>query len=111
MQGTWHDVLDKDAVVVVKADTMQLLVKTTVLHKLKFKLDATRSPRRIDLTIAEGMGKGQKMLWIYKFAGGKLVIAYPLPRFDGGKLVFGQPRPKTFPANKAAGLAFLTLEK
>jgi uncharacterized protein (TIGR03067 family) len=111
MQGTWQDDLDKDATVVIEGDTMKLLVKKSVLYNLKFKLDASKSPKRIDLIIAKGMGKGQKMLGIYKFAGGKLVIAYPLPSFAGGKLVFGQPRPRTFPAMKGASNALLSLQK
>jgi uncharacterized protein (TIGR03067 family) len=112
MQGTWHDTSNKDSTVVIKGNTMKLMLGQAVLHDLTFKLDAGKSPRRIDLTIAQGMGKGQRMLGIYKFDGDKLVIAYPLPQFTGGKLVFGQPRPRAFPAMKGGtSFALLTLTK
>jgi uncharacterized protein (TIGR03067 family) len=111
MQGTWQDDVDKEASVVIEGDTMKLLSGKAVLSTLKFELDASKSPGRIDFTIAEGMGKGEKMLGIYKFEGDKLVITYPLPSFDGGKLTFGQPRPSSFPTGKSPRVAFLKLRK
>jgi uncharacterized protein (TIGR03067 family) len=112
MQGTWQDTSNKDSTVVIKGDTMKLMLGQAVLHDLTFKLDTSKSPKQIDLTIAQGMGKGQRMLGIYKFDGDQLVIAYPLPQFTGGKLVFGQARPRTFPTMKGGtSFALLTLKK
>jgi uncharacterized protein (TIGR03067 family) len=69
-----------------------------------FTLDATKSPKQIDITLADGPAKGKTVLGIYKIDGDTLTICNAGP---GGK------RPAEFKAPQKSGqtLAVWSREK
>ena len=69
-----------------------------------FTLDATKSPRQIDLTLGDGPAKGKTVLGIYKIDGDTLTLCYGGP---GGK------RPAEFATKEKSGhtLAVWSREK
>lgn len=72
--------------------------------KLKFKLDAAKEPKKIDLTVLEGDDKGKVVPGIYAFSDGKLRLCIN---------IFGDPtvRPKEFKTQEQDGVGFATLER
>jgi uncharacterized protein (TIGR03067 family) len=56
-------------------------------REMTFKLDPTKEPRTIDLTLTEGKDKGETSPGIYALEGELLKIAFALP---------GKARPTTF---------------
>jgi uncharacterized protein (TIGR03067 family) len=98
LQGTWKVVAGneggktltparvKGTKMVVAGDKMTVHEQETT-REMTFKLDPTKEPRAIDMTITEGKGKGEKSLGIYALEGDTLKIAFALP---------GKSRPANF---------------
>jgi uncharacterized protein (TIGR03067 family) len=67
-----------------------------------FKLDASKTPKTIDLTLTEGQASGQTIQGIYELQGDTLKICYSAP---------GQPRPKEFSAAEGSMQTFATWKR
>src|SRR5260370_40952238 len=90
LQGTWKVVAGneggktlaparvKGAKMVVAGDKMTVHEQETK-REITFKLDATKDPKEIALTITEGKRKGEKSLGIYALERDTLKIAFALP--------------------------------
>jgi RNA polymerase sigma factor (sigma-70 family) len=92
LQGTWRVVTmvtdgmpnvkehpDEEADAVVAGDTMALVAQPAgkKFFEFTFKLDETTKPRAIDLTVAEGRGKGGVAHAIYELEGDSLKLCFP----------------------------------
>jgi uncharacterized protein (TIGR03067 family) len=67
-----------------------------------FTLDSSKKPKTLDMTIANGPEKGEKLLAIYALEGDSLRICAAIP---------GGERPTEFRAGKEVELIELTREK
>jgi uncharacterized protein (TIGR03067 family) len=75
------------------------------VEKATLKLDLTKTPRHIDLTVSEGPEKGRTIKGIFKFEKERLVICIRGPEAgDKG-------RPKEFKTEAGSGLGIITLER
>jgi len=70
--------------------------------KIKFKLDATMTPRAIDITVSAGSQTDATMQGIYEFKDGELRICAK---------VFGNGRPKDFDAPDGSSSVLLVLKR
>jgi uncharacterized protein (TIGR03067 family) len=114
MQGTWittrvseGGVLAEDADIratklVVKGDTYTLTMGKNVLEGT-LKLDATKKPKQLDITLDKGPNAGKVVKGIYALKGGVLEVCLGQPGggrpedFDStveGQKVFTHQRPK-----------------
>jgi uncharacterized protein (TIGR03067 family) len=73
----------------------------SVLFEGTYKVDATKSPKQIDIVATEGEQKGQIAHGIYRIDGDKHEICYTMP---------GKERPKEFASEPGSG-AFLIVWK
>jgi uncharacterized protein (TIGR03067 family) len=73
--------------------------------KMTVTLDASKSPKQIDLAGIEGQGKGKKMQGIYKFEKGLLVIC--LRDQEAAE----KGRPTEFATEAGSGVGMITLER
>jgi uncharacterized protein (TIGR03067 family) len=73
--------------------------------KTSVKLDATQSPKHIDLVALEGPSKGTKSQGIYKLEKDRLVIC--MRDAEAAK----KGRPKEFSTEADSGLGLITLER
>ena len=73
-------------------------------QKFKFKLDAAKAPKTIDLIVQEGNDKGKVAMGIYGFDKGQLRLCIN---------IFGDPsyRPMEFKTQDKDGAGFATLER
>ncbi len=116
LQGTWQ-VIDLEANgekkpanefegwnIIIKGDEIWLEKPTGVDPKLKYKLDPTKKPKTIDLTVQEGKDKGKVVLGIYSLEKGQLRLCIN---------TFGDPsfRPKEFKTHDKDGVGFATLKR
>jgi uncharacterized protein (TIGR03067 family) len=116
LQGTWQ-VVDLEAngekkpaeeiqgwKLTFKNDELWLDKPTGSDPKLKFKLDAAQSPKRIDLIVQEGKDKGRVAPGIYALANGQLRLCIN---------IFGNPsyRPREFKTQDQDGTGFVILER
>jgi uncharacterized protein (TIGR03067 family) len=98
LQGTWKIVAGNEAgktlpparvkgtKMVVAGDNMAVYEQDTK-RDMTFKLDPTKDPKTINMTITQGKGKGETSLGIYALEGDTLKIAFALP---------GKARPTNF---------------
>jgi uncharacterized protein (TIGR03067 family) len=70
-----------------------------------FKLDASKSPKEIDLIALEGPQKGKSMEGIYKLEDGKLTICVR------DVAAAGKGRPKEFATEADSGLGLIVLKR
>ena len=70
--------------------------------RLKIKLDPTTKPRIFDLTVGEGVQKGNDMEGIYELKDDKLKICVK---------VFGKDRPSEFTSPDGSSVALLVLKR
>jgi len=68
-----------------------------------YSIDASQSPKTIDLDIKTGNDQGKKQLGIYKFEGGKLTVVVAMA---GSK-----DRPKSFKLEEGADVIEFVLER
>jgi RNA polymerase sigma-70 factor (ECF subfamily) len=114
LQGTWSLVtlemnglavqdnpLIQGAKIIVKGDTFTT-VSMGATYNGTFKVDATKSPKTIDMTYADGPEKGNTSLAIYELEGDawKLCIA-----------LTGKERPREFAARAGTNHALETLKR
>jgi uncharacterized protein (TIGR03067 family) len=78
--------VDKKTIKLTDKDDKQLWI-------LDYKLDASKKPAEIDMTVAEGQGAGKSSQGIYELDGDTLKICYGLP---------GANRPKDFKTKEGA---------
>jgi uncharacterized protein (TIGR03067 family) len=110
LQGTWKVVAGnesgktlaparvKGTKMVISGDKMTVHEQDTK-REMTFKLDATKEPRTIDLTIIESKRKGGTSQGIYALEGDTLKIAFALP---------GKARPVNFtPATGSFEMLFV----
>lgn len=92
----WKFVFDGDQAWIVKPE------QTT--DKCKFKLDAAKAPKTIDLIVQEGDDKGKVAPGIYGFEKGQLRLCIN---------IFGDPsyRPMEFKTQEKDGAGFAILER
>ena len=64
------------------------------IYERKMTLNASSSPKTIDLLITNEPGRGELMLGIYEISGDKLSICHSQP---------GRPRPQVFSSNRENG--------
>jgi uncharacterized protein (TIGR03067 family) len=116
LQGTWQFVgLEANAgkkppeetqgwKVIFEGDQMWIVKPSGTDPKLKFKLDPTKDPKRIDLIVQEGNDKGRVAPGIYAFTGGQLHLCIN---------IFGNPsyRPSEFKTQDHDGAGFAILER
>jgi uncharacterized protein (TIGR03067 family) len=69
---------------------------------LDYKLDPSKKPAEIDMTVAEGQGAGKSSQGIYELEGDSLKLCYALP---------GADRPKTFKTTAGAKENCFTLKR
>jgi uncharacterized protein (TIGR03067 family) len=74
-------------------------------RKKTYKLDATKSPKEIDITSLDGQEKDQTAACIYKLDGDRLTIC--IPYFTKDPSI----RPKEFKAGADDGIMVITLER
>jgi uncharacterized protein (TIGR03067 family) len=74
-------------------------------EKATVKLDLTKSPKQIDLTVTEGPQKGKTVQGIFKFEKERLIICMRGPE------AVEKGRPKEFATEADSGLGMLTLER
>lgn|ERR1043166_9495093 len=70
--------------------------------RLKIKLDLTTTPKLFDLTVGEGVQKGNDMEGIYELKGEELKICVK---------VFGKDRPSEFKSPDGGSVALLVLKR
>src|SRR5262249_62265273 len=70
--------------------------------KIKIKLDATTTPKLIDVEISGGSQKGSKFEGIYELKGNKLKLCVKIT---------GNDRPDKFESKEGDSVALLELEK
>jgi uncharacterized protein (TIGR03067 family) len=68
----------------------------------KFKIDATKTPKAIDITVIEGSGKGTTSLGVYEVKGDELRICVAMP---------GKDRPAAVASKEGSGLTLVTLKR
>ena len=113
LQGTWRGVTveekgesSKDEAkkyrLVIEKDTLTLKDGDAVVVSGPFKLDPSSKPKALDLTVAEGTGKGHAVLGIFERDGDVLKWCVTRPGAD--------QRPKDFSTQGTKHL-FLTLKK
>jgi uncharacterized protein (TIGR03067 family) len=86
----------------VKGQQHTLYLYNKPLMKGRFKIDATKKPKTIDLVITTGFGKGQPILGIYELDGDRWKICNAGP---------GKERPKDFSAKKGSGHTLVLWER
>lgn len=83
-QGTWTIVGQKKGdskepvtgpTVVFEGDKYQIKRGDKVLEEGTFKLDGSKSPKQIDVTVTEGVDKGTKLHGIYEIEGDSMRAA------------------------------------
>jgi uncharacterized protein (TIGR03067 family) len=114
IQGTWHfvalevegakitDGTFKEAKIVITGNEFATISKEAS-YKGKLTLNASASPKTIDLTYSEGPEKGNKSLGIYQLDGDTWTICVTLA---GAK-----DRPTKFETKPDSGLALETLKR
>jgi uncharacterized protein (TIGR03067 family) len=116
VQGTWRFVeLEANGAkkpaeeiegwkVVFEGDDLWVVKPSGTDPKLKFKLDATRDPKTIDLVVQEGKDRGKVAPGIYALGNGQLRLCIN---------IFGDPsyRPSEFKTREGDGVGFATLER
>jgi uncharacterized protein (TIGR03067 family) len=79
----------------VKGDEYTVFLFRQVLSKGRFTVDATRSPRTIDMTPADGPSAGKAVLGIYEWMGeDRYRVCYAPP---------GKDRPADFACKQGSG--------
>jgi uncharacterized protein (TIGR03067 family) len=114
LQGTWRIMRGEDQGKPVPPEKLQgnlvVIEKQTMIandkdHKkvyvMTFKLDASRTPKALDMTITEGKDKGKTAKGIYALEGDDLKIAYS----------FGVDRPKQFKTKEGDKHLFFVLKR
>ena len=86
--------VDKKSIKLTDKDDKQLWI-------LDYKLDASKKPAEIDMTVAEGPGAGKSSQGIYELDGDALKLCYGLP---------GADRPKDFKTKEGAKENCFTLK-
>jgi len=76
--------------------------KVTARHPAKFKLDLSKTPKRIDVTPEEGPDKDRTIEGIYELKGEDLKVCIALP---------GKERPKEFVSKPDSGTVLFVLKK
>jgi len=114
MQGTWEIISFSSGQDDVPAATLRNWRRTVkgghvvwkdgdqTMVELDIKLDATRTPRTLDSTVATGDGRGDTMLAIYELKGDELRVCFRPP---------GEARPKEFFAAPGAGQLLYTARR
>lgn len=99
------DDAEKEMRLIFKGEDLTFTFGTGV-RKLKFKLNAAKSPKEIDLTSLDGQEKGQTMACIYSLEMGKLHLCMPYfkdstirpdefkTQADDGRMIFIMERPE-----------------
>ena len=72
--------VDKKTIKLTDKDDKQLWI-------LDYKLDASKKPAEIDMTVAEGQGSGKSSQGIYELDGDTLKICYGLPGRIGPRIL------------------------
>ena len=105
MTGTWRitqhsaggealseeQIKELGAKLVIKGTKYTYYAGKEVVGEGTIKIDATKSPKTIDVNIEKGMGKGETLKGLYKFDGKKWLVIFTNP---GGK------RPDSFETKK-----------
>jgi uncharacterized protein (TIGR03067 family) len=117
LQGTWQAVdleanggkspVDqvKELQIVFKGDEVFAVKPEGEGRKVKFKLDASKTPNAIDLTAIDGSDKGKTAAGIYSLKNGRLRVCVNLFGKDTAQ------RPTEFKTQAGDGVAFVTLER
>jgi uncharacterized protein (TIGR03067 family) len=92
----------KGRMLTVKGDDAVLMQGEEVYSRSKQKLDATASPKQIDITQIEGKEKGKVSKGIYLLEGDDLTICYVYP---------GDGRATDFKAGKDSGCILLKFRR
>ncbi len=92
-----------DVQMVIKGDTYKQIEMGTETEQGRFKLDASASPRTIDLDIRTGDDKGKKQLGIYKVQGDTLTLCLA----PAG----GTDRPKAFDAPQGSNFGLIVFKR
>jgi len=79
------------------------LMGDEVAEEGEYKIDASKSPKTIDIDIKKGQDKGKKQIGIYKFDGDKLTIIAAMAGSD--------ERPKSFTVEPDSPVAEYVLAK
>jgi uncharacterized protein (TIGR03067 family) len=93
LPGTWRGVTveeqgksskaeGKKYLLVIEKGTLTLKEGSAVVVRGPLKLDPRSKPKRLDLTVAEGAGKGHAVLGIYERDGGVLKWCVNRPGLD-----------------------------
>jgi uncharacterized protein (TIGR03067 family) len=86
----------------IKGDRFSVKREDETLTAGTFKLDASKTPKTIDLKVDEGQAAGQSMHGIYEFQGDTMKICYAGP---------GKPRPTEFSAKEGSGQTCATWKR
>ncbi len=115
LQGTWQVVgLEANGAkkaadeiqgmkIVIRGSEIWVVKPTGADPKLKFRVDASRSPKRIDLIVQEGKDKGKVAPGIYEHRNGQLCLCVNI----FGDLSY---RPREFKTREGDGVALAILE-
>jgi uncharacterized protein (TIGR03067 family) len=113
MEGTWKVVVheadgnktteedikkDEDKRLIVKAGKYSIYFGKERVGAGKIKLDATKTPKQVDVTHDEGPGKGMAMSGIYEIKGDTMRVCFAPP---------GKDRPKEFRTQAGSGQMLL----
>jgi uncharacterized protein (TIGR03067 family) len=77
----------------IKGDQYTVKQGDDVINGGSYTIDATKSPKTIDLKVTEGQAAGQTMHGIYELQGDTMKICYASP---------GKPRPTEFTAKEGS---------
>jgi uncharacterized protein (TIGR03067 family) len=91
----------KEFIVIYEGDKHSVKIGDKVIQVGTQRIDPTKSPKTIDVTMTEGPSKGKVMLGIYKFDGDTLVACFD-PQ--------GKKRPTEF-KSEAGSANFLNVHK
>jgi uncharacterized protein (TIGR03067 family) len=117
LQGTWQAVdletnggkspVDqvKELRIVFKGDEVFAVKSEGEGHKVKFKLDSSKTPNAIDLIAIEGSDKGKTAAGIYSLKNGQLRLCINLFGKDTTQ------RPADFKTQAGDGVGYVTLER
>ena len=90
---------------IVEGDEFTLSGKNERPAKYKIRLDPTKTPKAIDLTIQEGKHKGTTVAGIYALEKDRLRLCLPFAGPDPSA------RPKDFETKEGDGVMMMTLER
>lgn len=89
----------------VNGDQLSLRFTGTVTRRARMRLDPSKSPKTIELTLLEGEETGATVRGIYAFEKGEWKIC--VPNFDAA----GKPSPREFATRPGDGLVLLILQR